>query len=434
MKITNFIHLRGSSSVEADVFRSHYSRLSELRSLLHSYTPMVALTATATNDTRSYILENLSLISPKCLIETPERENIKYSVIDIKENMTEDFLNPLVNDIKEMGYLAKRVLIFCRTMKDVNLVYDVFENNLEDIYSNYLVRPYAMFHSKTDPVVKEHIINEFSKVNGSVRILIATIAFGMGVDCKGLYTIIHFSPPASLEDYFQETGRAGRDGLQSNAVLVNKPRCLSSKNITKSMKDYVLNKELCRRKILLQEFGEIPSNMIPNYNCCDICEKECDEFDVFSDDKWWLLKEVKTKTSFSDDNKLKLSSHLKTEFCERLKNIKSTLCDKKGQTSPDILSGFPEQSINEVADVCYRGISVEELYQKTSILNKEIVVTIIAEIDNFFSQNEEKIIFNEPDEDSFSSISDSGKCSALSETESVDSLEFHVNISFSDSE
>ena len=75
------------------------------------------------------------------------------------------------------------------------------------------------------------------KSDGSVRVVFATTAFGMGVDCKGLYNIIHFGPPGDIDDYLQESGRAGRDNAQSHAVLVLYPKCTSGK-VSKEMKLY----------------------------------------------------------------------------------------------------------------------------------------------------------------------------------------------------
>ena len=79
-----------------------------------------------------------------------------------------------------------------------------------------------MYTSSTDPEVKELIIEQFSK-NQNPRILIATVAYGMGIDCKDVRQVIHFGSPMDIESYVQETGRAGRDGLPALALLLIKP-------------------------------------------------------------------------------------------------------------------------------------------------------------------------------------------------------------------
>ena len=90
-----------------------------------------------------------------------------------------------------------------------------------------------MFHARTHEEIKDFITSSFKAETGSIRFLVATIAFGMGIDCKGLHNIIHFGPPLTLDDYFQESGRAGCDGKFSNAILLLYPKCLVSKNISK---------------------------------------------------------------------------------------------------------------------------------------------------------------------------------------------------------
>ena len=114
------------------------------------------------------------------------------------------FLKPIFEDITPNLYSAKHVLIFCRLMGDVRRIYQCFNQTFKNRFHSYSVRPFARFHSKTDDVVKEFLLPAFTNENGIVRVLIATITFGMGVDCNGLYTLIHYGPPGTLEDYFEE--------------------------------------------------------------------------------------------------------------------------------------------------------------------------------------------------------------------------------------
>ena len=155
-------------------------------------------------------------------------------------------------------------------MADIRSIYCYFHNTLSERFNDFRDRPYAMFHSQTSQVIKEHIINSFSNSDGHVRILIATIAFGMGVDCKGLNTVVHFGPPSTVEDYYQETGRAGRNGKPSFAILINFSGCTRGTSMQDEMKLYIRNNSICRRSLLLKVFGKV--NMeTRRESCCDIC-------------------------------------------------------------------------------------------------------------------------------------------------------------------
>ena len=84
-----------------------------------------------------------------------------------------------------------------------------------------------MFHRTTRPEIKLRITKSFQDLDGMVRVLIATFAFGMGIDCKNLQRIIHFGVPSNFESYFQESGKAGRDEAQYFALLLLYPRCIN---------------------------------------------------------------------------------------------------------------------------------------------------------------------------------------------------------------
>ena len=205
---------------------------------------MVALTATATKETSNYIIDSLNLIDPFVISSLPDANNIKYLVLNFEVEPVELFEH-YIKDLQINLYKSQRVIVFCRRMKDVRKLFKFFNVALGHIYHDFTTRPYAMFHSKTSDTIKNYILDSFSKHDGKIRFLIATVAFGMGVDCKGLNYIFHYGPPSTTEDYFQQTGRAGRDGKQSFAILINFPGCLRSKNISKAMKSYVKNTAKC---------------------------------------------------------------------------------------------------------------------------------------------------------------------------------------------
>lgn len=131
-----------------------------------------------------------------------------------------------------------------------------------------------MLHSCTPDSNKEAVLNTFQDADSTVRVLVATIPFGMGVDCKGVYRTIHFGPSKNIEACIQETGWAGRDGKQSVAFIIYQGLFLN--HVDKDMKHYVKTSE-CRQKTLLRNFDGTStlSSPEPMHMCCDNCAADC---------------------------------------------------------------------------------------------------------------------------------------------------------------
>ena len=117
---------------------------------------------------------------------------------------------------------------------------------------------------------KEEVIRSFTLTGGTLRLIIATTAFGMGIGCPDIRKVIHWGIPSCLEEYVQETGWSGRNGLPSQAVLYEGK---GGKLASKKMKNYVSNETVCRRRLLFQEFllYREASIKVDGVNCCDIC-------------------------------------------------------------------------------------------------------------------------------------------------------------------
>ena len=134
------------------------------------------------------------------------------------------------------------------------------------------------FDACTDASTKAKIIEEFTKPDGSIRVVFATVAFAMGLDSPNIRQIIHWGPPTDAELYVQETGRAGRDGQYSEAVLYFDNHDISkSSHVQDSMKVYCENVRECRRSMLMNQFEQSPSFDHPKFLhlCCDVCKKLC---------------------------------------------------------------------------------------------------------------------------------------------------------------
>ena len=175
-----------------------------------------------------------------------------------------------------------RTIIFCRHYMECAQMYSTFEELLAKDFTEppgapnmVKYRMVDMYTKCTEAKVKEDIVHEFSKHDGTLRIIIGTIAFGMGLDCPDVRQIFHWGASNDIESYIQETGRSGRDGFTSNAVLFYSKadeRFMSPKMIY-----YCKNDKVCRRDILFSDFdGCIIERPCSLCLCCDICGLKCD--------------------------------------------------------------------------------------------------------------------------------------------------------------
>ena len=131
-----------------------------------------------------------------------------------------------------------------------------------------------MYTSCTDEATESMIVQKFTRPS-QLRIVIATVAFGMGIDCPDVHDIFHLGPPGDVESYIQETGRAGRNGMVAYATL------LKTKNWKRYIDDeymisYLENEDVCRRKVLFCHMeGYHTVEGIVKCLCCDVCQKSC---------------------------------------------------------------------------------------------------------------------------------------------------------------
>ena len=259
-----------------DRFRQAFSKLGDLRSIVPSGINIMALTATATLNTFHVIKQKLSLDEPVLLSISPVRDNITYRVapkLDINS-----FCSTICADLKSKRKTYPKSVIFVRTYSDCCTLYLAIRKIMGQVILEPLDAPELsefllvdVFTSVSTPGKKEEMICSFKAENSTLRVIIATSAFGMGVDCPNIRKIYHWGSPSDIEQYVQETGRAGRDGENATATIFEGR---VGRHTSREMKNYLDNSTICRRRLLFQEFLSYSEKdiTVTGINCCDICE------------------------------------------------------------------------------------------------------------------------------------------------------------------
>jgi len=261
-------------------FRPDYLNLKLLREDFPT-AGFVALTATATQRVRGDIVDRLEMKTPRIFISSFNRPNLHYEIRPKGRDL--DAVNELVGLLRLPANKGRSVIIYCNSK-------DGTEELSRKLVSNgFKAEAYhAGFESKKRHDIQDRFIKD------ETLIIVATIAFGMGIDKSDIRLVVHFNLPGSIENYYQETGRAGRDGLAANCVLFysyadkfrqeyfikNKEddgdRQRAMDNLQRMI--HFCESFICRRKFLLEYFGE----RYEKNNCdgCDTCLRPKEEFDA----------------------------------------------------------------------------------------------------------------------------------------------------------
>ncbi len=246
-------------------FRPEYAALGQLRARFPAV-PFMALTATADDTTRSDIVHLLGLRDPLIQVSSFDRPNIRYTLLEKFKP-----LDQLLRYVQEQR--GKSGIIYCNSRAKV-----------EDTAARLQARGFSAgaYHAGLDNSIRADVQEKFQR--DDLQIVVATVAFGMGINKPNVRFVVHFDIPRNIESYYQETGRAGRDGLPAEAMLFYDPadmgwlrKCLEEKppGQLQDIERHKLNAmgafaeaQTCRRLVLLNYFGEGRQEPCGN---CDIC-------------------------------------------------------------------------------------------------------------------------------------------------------------------
>lgn len=365
-------------------FRPDYRNLGILKQVFPGV-PVIALTATATERVREDILRHLNIPKAKPFIASFNRENLNIKIVAKRKAF-----HKLVNILDK--YRKESVIIYCFSRKETE---EIAENlRLNDFNA-------AAYHAGLEPNKRKRVQERF--VNDQVNIIVATIAFGMGIDKPDVRLVVHYTFPKTLEGYYQEIGRAGRDGLPSDCLMfytyadtrkheyfINQIEQSALRQKAEEKLGAVLQfSELisCRKKYLLSYFGE---NMKED-NCqsCDSCLIKKEMFDATGITRKIMSAILKTDSRFGRSyivdillgkktQKIKINQHDKLS----VHGIASDMtADELGQIIKQLIdSGFILKSIGQYPTLNLSRKGRELLQNSKKIELVEPVIEAVIEI------------------------------------------------------
>ncbi|MEC6832825.1 ATP-dependent DNA helicase RecQ [Photobacterium toruni] len=255
-------------------FRPEYAALGLLKQQF-SPLPVMALTATADDATRQDIISRLGLIDPHCYLGSFDRPNIRYTLWEKHKPLTQ--LSRYLATVR-----GQCGIIYCNSRKKVEQISEkLCESGIRA----------AAYHAGMEHQQRVAVQDAFQR--DDIHVVVATVAFGMGINKPNVRFVVHFDIPRNIESYYQETGRAGRDGLPAEALLLYDPadlawlrRCVDEKHHD-AQREVELHKlhamgafaqaQSCRRQVLLHYFGEDQRQGCGN---CDVCLDPPQQFDA----------------------------------------------------------------------------------------------------------------------------------------------------------
>ncbi|XP_062593719.1 ATP-dependent DNA helicase RecQ-like [Saccostrea cucullata] len=274
-----------------ETFRPTFARLGELRSHFPS-TPFLLLTATCTQHILRQITTKIHLPNLKMFSASPDRPNI-YLECQRASDIFKD-LHWLFEEVKEKGIKTRKSLIYVRSLSKGGCLYRDILGHLkehafhekEKTQQNSFI---ALYHAGMNSKDLNYILHEISKPDSVIRIAICTIAFGMGINIPDIDVVIHWGACYSIMDYWQEVGRAGRDGREAQALYFITPGSLlhTSDEMKELCRSVEKKESKCFRHTILSHFIGHNSTSQPvctlqctecncsSCKCCYLCRQDC---------------------------------------------------------------------------------------------------------------------------------------------------------------
>ena len=245
------------------------------------------MTATASQTDMKTIQDSLGLKQCKLIVVNPDRKNIFYEKVFISgedADALKSILLPIAKELleKKNGYPITIVYVPLRLC---GFAYKIFEHVLgvEQYYppgSNATPanRLFAQFRAPQTTEMKQEILKQLCSQESTIRVVFATVAIGMGVDIPDIRQIIHVGPPCSVKAYFQETGRAGRNGKPSASLYYNNRDIGKNRvNMQDDVRKFCASEHVCLRKLLLESLDfDYSICKKPLHLCCSVCKERCE--------------------------------------------------------------------------------------------------------------------------------------------------------------